>query len=267
MALNGAYSSLSPISLTATCSPPKALGGTGYCGPPFCSSLISTKPTCVFTSNTKNYASIINTMSCATCTQSTDPRCTTSALKSLIFGTGIKAAYCNDQFLVIHTDMTSGFNNYLSQIPNPPGSVDSSGTACVTGATNPSYSLYKIPLYPTALSTATNMNNIPGGFLGEGDVVGGYLSDNNNIYGMPTRGAMGVSIGGQDIYPVWNNRATATPQWCEVDTCNQHVGGGGGQPHLHGDPFGSWCLYSAANYSSSTVHPPQVCISPDRISA
>jgi hypothetical protein len=127
--------------------------------------------------------------------------------------------------------------------------------------------LYKIPLYPTALSTATNVNNVPGGFLGVGDVVGGYLSDNNNIYGMPTRGAMGVSIGGQDIYPVWNNRATATPQWCEVDTCNEHVGGGGGQPHLHGDPFGSWCLYSAANYSSSTVHPPQVCISPDRTSA
>jgi hypothetical protein len=101
----------------------------------------------------------------------------------LIFGTGIKAAYCNDQFLVIHTDMTSGFNNYLSQIPNPPGSVDSSGTACVTGATNPSYSMYKIPLYPTALSTATNMNNIPGGFQGVGDVVGGYLSDNGNIYG------------------------------------------------------------------------------------
>ena len=39
---------------------------------------------------------------------------------------------------------------------------------------------------------------------------------------------------------------------------NQHVGGGGGQPHLHGDPFGSWCLYSAANYTSSTVHPPQI---------
>ena len=38
----------------------------------------------------------------------------------------------------------------------------------------------------------------------------------------------------------------------------QHVPGGGGQPHLHGDPFGSWCLYSAANYSSSTVHPPQI---------
>ena len=38
----------------------------------------------------------------------------------------------------------------------------------------------------------------------------------------------------------------------------QHVGGGGGQPHLHGDPYGSWCLYSAIDYSSTTVHPPQI---------
>lgn len=38
----------------------------------------------------------------------------------------------------------------------------------------------------------------------------------------------------------------------------QHVGQGGGQPHLHGDPFGSWCLYSASNYSSETAHPPQI---------
>jgi hypothetical protein len=31
------------------------------------------------------------------------------------------------------------------------------------------------------------------------------------------------------MFPVWNNRASATPQWCEVDSCNEHVGGGGGQ--------------------------------------
>jgi hypothetical protein len=36
------------------------------------------------------------------------------------------------------------------------------------------------------------------------------------------------------------------------------VGGGGGQPHLHGDPFGSWCLYSTRDYSNPAVHPPQI---------
>merc|ERR1711998_699934 len=42
---------------------------------------------------------------------------------------------------------------------------------------------------------------------------------------------------------------------------NEHVGQGGGQPHLHGDPFSSTdgvCLYGPANYSSSTAHPPQI---------
>ena len=30
-----------------------------------------------------------------------------------------------------------------------------------------------------------------------------------------------MSIGGQDIFPVWNNRATATPQWCEGQPSSQ----------------------------------------------
>ena len=61
-----------------------------------------------------------------------------------------------------------------------------------------------------------------------------------------------------DIFPTFNNRAELTDDSCEVDTCNEHVGGGGGQPHLHGDPFGPYCLYSGANYSSETAHAPQV---------
>ncbi len=61
-------------------------------------------------------------------------------------------------------------------------------------------------------------------------------------YGLPIRGAVGVTIGGQDIFPVFNTRATLTPQACEVDSCTQHVSGGGGESHLHGDPFGPWCL-------------------------
>jgi hypothetical protein len=65
-------------------------------------------------------------------------------------------------------------------------------------------------------------------------------------------------VSGQDIFPLYNNRAELTPDNCEVDSCNEHIGGGGGQPHLHGDPFGTSCLYSAANYSSLSAHPPQV---------
>ena len=57
---------------------------------------------------------------------------------------------------------------------------------------------------------------------------------------------------------MWNNNGGWTPEKCEVDNCNQHVGQGGGQPHLHGDPFGPTCLYSASNYSALDAHPPQI---------
>ncbi len=75
---------------------------------------------------------------------------------------------------------------------------------------------------------------------------------------MPTRGAVAFTSDGQEIYPLYNNRAEVTLEACEVDSCNQHVGGGGGAAHLHGDPFGSWCTYSEANYSSLDAHPPQI---------
>ena len=47
---------------------------------------------------------------------------------------------------------------------------------------------------------------------------------------------------------------------CEVG-CNEHIGGGGGQPHMHGDSFGPGCHYSAANSSSMSAHPPLVGLS------
>lgn len=84
------------------------------------------------------------------------------------------------------------------------------------------------------------------------------MSSGIGSYGLPTRGAVGMSVNGQEIYPLYNNRAELTPDSCEVDSCNEHVGGGGGQPHLHGDPFGAWCLYSAANYTTLASHPPQI---------
>ena len=44
-----------------------------------------------------------------------------AALAALIKGTGIKAAYCNDQFLVVHSDLTAGYPSWIADIPNPPG--------------------------------------------------------------------------------------------------------------------------------------------------
>ena len=86
------------------------------------------------------------------------------------------------------------------------------------------------------------------------------MKDGNSLeFGIPTAGNVGVTITGQILYPVFNNQAGYTPEKCEVDACNSHVGQGGGPPHIHGDPFGPSCLYSAANYTPTLdVHPPVI---------
>ena len=181
--------------LNTTCSPPVNQGGTGYCGPSFCDSVVNLKATCIFTSQSYNYAAIVQKISTRTCTQSTDPRCTSDALAVLIRGQGIKAAYCNDAFLVIHSDGTSGFLNYLTSVKNPPASVSSDGTACVTRLTNPSYMSVKIPLNPTLLATSdpginnVNTKSFPnGGSDGNGGYMSTTVTNTAATYGLPTRG-------------------------------------------------------------------------------
>jgi len=190
----------------------------------------------------------------------------------------VKAAYCNANYLVIHTSNAPHWTPYLDDAKTPPGSTDvNTGAACRTrtASITQAFATYKIPLTVTKLSTAAGTNNI-GAFDYAGDTGTsgvGYLvntSDtstqtlngvtvNGTIYGFNARGGAGVTVGGQEIFPVYNNRGQYTPQDCEVDACNEHVGGGGGQPHLHGDPFHSTdgvCLYGPANYTSTTAHPP-----------
>ena len=78
--------------LGLTCSPSKAYGGTGTCGPSFCANagVASTLPGCIFTSTVVDYQAYVSTNAkCKTCTQSTDSRCTKTALSAVIKGTGI----------------------------------------------------------------------------------------------------------------------------------------------------------------------------------
>ena len=96
--------------------------------------------------------------------------------------------------------------------------------------------------------------------------------ENTNTYAIPTpKGAsdflpswtgVGVSTTGQSIYPLYSNVVRITLDACEVDSCNEHVGQGGGQPHLHGDPFhasDTMCHYGPANYTDGTDgHPPVI---------
>ena len=181
--------------LNQTCSPPKSQSGTGYCGPSFCETSASTASACVFTSNSVNYMERISTLSAKSCVQSTDSRCTSAALAAVVVGQGIKAAYCNDAFLVIISDGTPGYQTNLDSIKNPPGAVGSDGSTCVTRTANPAYMTVKIPLYPTLLSTADpSINNVNSQSFpnGPGDTEGAYMSTKTQntaaTYGLPTRG-------------------------------------------------------------------------------
>ena len=51
-----------------------------------------------------DYAATLTSLGSKTCTQSTDARCTSAALTKLVgMYSSVKAAYCNDQYLVIAT--------------------------------------------------------------------------------------------------------------------------------------------------------------------
>ncbi len=252
------YQTRANFPLDETCSPPVSLGGTGNCGPSFCSAAAVSTRGCSFNIGPINYAQRVSANRCKVCTQAVDDRCYSSSLYKLHGAyASVKAAYCNDKYIVILSDGSPSWNHNLQDVYVPPGSTDGSG-ACVTRSSNPQFVSFKIPLNPVPLSTSTRSNNMGNFPQGAADAVGGYMNGINGGYGLPTRGAIAVSVTGQEIFPFYNNRATLTGESCEVDSCNEHVGGGGGQPHLHGDPFGEWCLYSAKNYSSLDAHPPQI---------
>ena len=247
------------------------------CAPSFCASssaVVSsvTTPTCAFTSTAIDFAAQVARVQCRTCTvpSAALPVCT-AAFQSALFGKfpGVKAAYCNDRYFVLHSDQSGPGSYNLDEVPFPPGGTAASGTPCRTrsGSVTAHYSVAHFPLYPSLLPSADPTNNInsvifPGGADG---AQGGYLQNGAVSYGLSNSGGVGSTISGQELYPVFNNRASLTPGSCEIDACNEHVGQGGGQPHLHGDPFGPSCLYSSASYTNATtgakdvtVHPPLI---------
>jgi len=245
-------------------------GYNATCSPAFCAAVADrTTPACTGLSSQAAWTAAtrqatVSQNTCRACTQSTDARCSSGALTALlgsVRGSGVMAAWCTDAYLVVVADGSTGTLPNLDDVPFPPGGTDSAHGACRTrtatiGPGKPI--LAKFKLAPTALTTAAATNNMAAFPNGAGDGPGKYLSDTAGAYGLPSASSVGLSVSGGEFYPTFNNRAMQTAENCEVDSCNQHVGGGGGQPHYHGDPFGPTCLYSAANYSSVAAHPPQI---------
>lgn len=156
----------------------------------------------------------------------------------------------------MHSSGRGDFAGNLEEVPFPPGGTTTWATACRTRSQTDGYYVHKIPLSYSLLSTSQGSNNV-GAFTAAGAT---YLinSASGAVYGLAADGPVAISANGQEHYPVYNNNAQITAEKCEVDSCNQHVGQGGGPAHLHGDPFGTYCMYSNASYVDSVNgHPPQ----------
>ena len=250
------------------------------CSPSWCASSSRVTPaasvrSCVPTSAQAaalSYTSLVSAISCASCTVSSDARCT-AAFLAATFGPypSVLAAYCSDAYLIMLTTTAGAGSYFLDQVPNPPGGTDGSG-ACKTRSASltQGWKVNAFPLSPTLYATSSLSNNA-NFFAGTPNGENGPLTNGTTTYWLSASGRVGVTLSGQEIFPVFNNRALFTNENCESDACNAHIGQGLGQPHLHGDPFGppGQCFYSAANYTNSagavdwSVHPPLIGIAED----
>ena len=267
-------------------------GGTGSCGAGYCTDM-STKPKCDanqlkspnVAATSIDSAEELAKYTAQTCTQAdstVDERCGATWLNTWMsagrLGTGgAVAAYCNDKYLVIIGTGATGFTTNMADISQAPkGKYYPDGTTtatdCVTSevtVSSPKMETTAIPLKTgeyryTLLDTALGSNNFDTFSGGAGDGNTKYLCDTDaeGCFGLPSWTGVGVSTTGQSIYPLYSNVVRITLDACEVDSCNEHVGQGGGQPHLHGDPFhasDTMCHYGPANYTDGTDgHPPVI---------
>ena len=158
------------------------------------------------------------------CTQSTSGVCSSEFLAEVIKGPGVKYAYCNADYLFVYSDgAPSIWTANLNDVPYPPGNGDGTKrTGMVSMDFNRGSELY-YPLKIGLLPTDDYTNNVD-----VWDAVtyleGSLWDDDHDDVGIPADSGVGMSVSGQVIYPIWNNVAVYTPQQCEVDSCNEHVG-------------------------------------------
>ena len=282
--------------LTETgCFAPFAEGGWGYCGPESCRNNYATcesaggGPKTVDGISGSWNSGYPSGSGCATfldngniditdwspqgpcdssCTQSSNAVCNSEFLANVLKGSGVKYAYCNDNWLVISASGVAGglYTENLNDVPYPPAYASDTTlrTGMATLDSSRRQALY-YPLNPTALGTSTGENNIGVYDVQSGSGAKSFLIDGSSNYGLPSDGGTGMAVNGKPIFPVYNNNAEYTPQKCEVSSCNEHVGQGGGAAHYHGDPYADdWdCLYGQKNYTSIDAHPPLIGFSYD----
>ena len=122
---------------------------------------------------------------------------------------------------------------------------------CVTRDYASTYAVYKLPLAPVMLATASGtVNNAQFTFTSPQTTTNVGAADVNNLLyfngltSVPTRGPVAVSVSGQNMFPMvrlsghvtlrapyasrlqMNNNGGLTYPSCETDMCNAHAGQG-----------------------------------------
>jgi hypothetical protein len=202
-----------------------------------------------------DFAKEVKSVKCKVCTQASSTKhkyCSGEMLKkTLVTPSGIQAAFCNDEYLVVWTNGRPTHATNLYGVPRPPGGgADGSPyeEQCVTRTFVTQSQTFKIPLNFTLLADGQN-NTIPNGAQLPTEVL-------------PMSGAIGVMLDGVPIYPNEDNRGETVQDSCEADRCMAHVGRGFDY-HYHGDPFGHTCMYSEDNATDN--HPSLIGFGADGI--
>lgn len=202
------------LSLAAAASLDATCGTT--CGASWCTKV--SNAACSATPAQINVPLAISNIPCRTCTPSSADVCSTAFLTcTLPTGDGsrygVKAAYCNDDFLVIHSDNTPNHNDGLADVETPPGgdyctngaASGSCGYAnqCVTRSRITQFMSFKIPLNPVALATSDVTNNVI--------AFPTPLSDSklDNI-AMPKSGPVAYTVTGMPTFPYQNDQSRST---------------------------------------------------------
>ena len=195
-----------PYALNLTCA--QADGSRGTCSPNFCSTITDANslPACTGGSaaltTAVDPATYLATVRMATCTASTDARCTAAALSAQFSGmSSVYAAFCNAGYLVLVTSTYQGYADNLDNVVSPPKGTLSDGTVCRTrSATIGAIGMQtrRVTLTPTLLATASLSNNIAW-FTSTYP----YTTEINTgaVFPLPSDGPVGFTIAGQDIYP------------------------------------------------------------------
>ena len=217
------------------------VSGAASCSPIQCN--FNVEPDCEINSPPPpiDHKALLAELTCKQCQQATHGMCTRPAYHLRVAHGHIYAAYCNDEFMVIHSDSLPR-RHTLNKIPQPPRMPDRTDLECRVRMRREQIQVFKVPLYPSYLADPAS-NNIPAPLP---------MAMTQN---MPRAGAIGVAVDGLAMATNYNENGLYQWTSCSLDQCNGRVEDRFDYKY-HGDPFGPGCLYGIDDYRGE--HPPLI---------